>query len=133
MGEKVTPLEERIAHFEGLLELMKAATRESHSVLKEIKTERKEIERLLSSKEVRQLVHDRIDEVVKAELEKIGPELKKQSGRIYDRVERQVDLLIDLSMGREFSIANGREDIRPQLAKKLRAWIREVIDSVPGA
>jgi chromosome segregation ATPase len=128
MNEKITPLEERIAKFESLLEEMKESIRESHSTLKEMRNERREIERLLSSKELKQMVNDRVNDVVKTELDKIGPEIRAQTNRIYDKVGEQIDKLIDLSMGKEFAVANNREDIRPQLAEKLRVWIREIIE-----
>lgn len=126
MAEGLTELDRRIEQFENLLEQMREATREAHSVLKQIRIEHREVERLLSH-EARKIVDEQMGKIVKSELDKIGPELKKQSGLIYDKVGKQVDKLIDISLGQEFSRRNGREDLRPQLALKLREWLIEVI------
>lgn len=121
-------LEERISYFETLLDDMKNETQEAHSVLKLIKHERKDIERLLGSKEIKKMVDDRVSEVVKEHLDKIGPTIRDQTNLIYNKVGQQIDKLIDLSLGKEFSHTHGREDIRPLLALKLKQWIREVIE-----
>jgi hypothetical protein len=126
MTDGPTMLELRIARFEELLEEMREATREAHSTLKEVRTQRREIEQMLGT-DIRKTVEARVDAVVKAELDKIGPQLREQTSRIYARVTREVDKLIDLSLGKEFSNAHGREDLRPQLALKMREWIKEVI------
>jgi hypothetical protein len=126
MTDGPTMLELRIARFEELLEEMREATREAHSTLKEVRTQRREIEQMLGS-DVRKTVEARVDSVVKGELDKIGPQLREQTSRIYARVTREVDKLIDLSLGKEFSNAHGREDLRPQLAEKMREWIKEVL------
>lgn len=126
MSDGVSNLEMRISQFETLLDEMKAETREAHSALKFLQRERKEIERLLGSKEIKKLVDARVSEVVGGHLEKIGPEIREQTNLIYARVGEQIDKLIDLSLGREFARQKGREDIRPALAEKLREWIREI-------
>lgn len=126
MSDGMSNLEMRISQFEILLEEMRTETMEARSTLKQMQRERREIERLLSSKEIKKLVDDRVHEVVVAHLEKIGPEIREQTTLIYDRVGKQIDKLIDLSLGKEFSKEHGREDIRPALAFKLREWIREV-------
>jgi hypothetical protein len=126
MTDGPTMLELRIARFEELLEEMREATREAHSTLKEVRTQRREIEQMLGT-DIRKTVEARVDAVVKGELDKIGPQLREQTSRIYARVTREVDKLIDISLGKEFSNAHGREDLRPQLALKMREWIKEVI------
>jgi len=126
MTDGPTMLELRIARFEELLEEMREATREAHSTLKEVRTQRREIEQMLSSN-IRKTIEARVDAVVKGELDKIGPQIREQTSRIYARVTREVDKLIDLSLGKEFSTTHGREDLRPQLAEKMREWIKEVI------
>lgn len=122
----MSSLDEKISQFESLIDDMKAETREGHATLKLMQRERREIERLLSSKEIKQLVDERVAEVVGTHLEKIGPEIREQTNLIYGRVGEQIDKLIDLSLGKEFARQKGREDIRPALALKLREWIREI-------
>jgi uncharacterized protein YukE len=127
MTDGISHLDQRIARFEELLAEMKEETREAHSTLKEIRTQRREIDQLLGS-DVRQMVDARVDAVVKGELDKIGPQIREQTSRIYARVNREVDKLIDICLGKEFSSVHDREDLRPQLAEKLREWLKEVIE-----
>jgi uncharacterized protein YukE len=126
MTDGPSMLEQRIEHFETLLEEMKETTREAHSTLKEIRTQRREISQMLGS-DVRQMVDAQVTAVVKGELDKIGPQIREQTSRIYARINREVDKLIDICLGKEFSSVHGREDLRPQLAEKLREWLKEII------
>jgi uncharacterized NAD(P)/FAD-binding protein YdhS len=126
MTDGPTMLELRIARFEELLEEMREATREAHSTLKEVRTQRREIEQMLGT-DIRKTIETRVDNVVSTELNRIGPQIQEQTSRIYARVTREVDKLIDISLGKEFSSTHGREDLRPQLAEKMRIWIKEVI------
>jgi uncharacterized protein YdhG (YjbR/CyaY superfamily) len=125
MANGVQTLEEKIERFETLLEEMKEATREAHSSLKALNKERKEIERLLSDKKIKEMLDARIDEVVGTELRKIGPEIKERTTLIYDRVGAEIDKLIDLSLGKDHATQSGREDVRPGLATSLHEWLRE--------
>lgn len=127
MSDGPSQLEQTIATFEALLAEMKDVTREAHSTLKQLRHERREIDRMLAG-DVKDMIDRRVDEVVKTELDRIGPEIHAQTSRIYARVSTEVQKLIDLSLGKEFVKANGREDLRPQLAAKMRQWIQEVID-----
>lgn len=127
MSDGPTELEKRIELFEELLKEMRQETREAHSVLKQIRIERREIENHLL-RDTKKMVEQRTDEVVKTELDKIGPQVREQTNLIYAKVGQQIDMLIDLSLGKAFSNIHNREDIRPQLAKKLRQWIREILD-----
>lgn len=126
-SDGVTELEKRIAKFENLLSEMRAETTEAHSVLKETRKERERIEKLLAGKEIRHMINSRVDEIVKGELDKIGPEIRRQSSLIYDKVGHQIDRLIDIALGKEFSVNHNREDLRPILGAKLRQWIDEII------
>lgn len=125
MAKGPQSLEEKIEHFESLLEQMKEATRESHSVLKALTKERERIEKLLADKTTKELLHKHIDEVVTKELQKIGPEIREKTSLIYGRVGSEIDKLIDLSLGKEHAKAHGREDVRPGLAKAMHEWLRE--------
>lgn len=123
----LTRLEQQIERFESKIEEMAEVTREANSLLKQLRVERKEIERLLS-KDVKKMVQERTDEVVKVELDEIGPKIREQTKLIYERVGEQIDKLIDLCLGKEFATNHKREDLRPDLAKKLRIWIQEIFD-----
>lgn len=127
MSDGPSQLEQRIEHFEDLLRQMRQETREAHSVLKQLRLERRDIERHMIT-QTKKMVEERTDEVVQTELDKIGPQIREQTNLIYAKVGHQIDALIDLSLGKEFSHRNNREDLRPQLAEKLREWIREIID-----
>ena len=121
-------LERNIERFEALLEEMKEATREAHSALGEIRRERREIERMFKGQDVADLVERRVDEVVTTKLDEIGPQVAKQTSLIYDKVGKEIDKLLDIALGKEFSRVHDREDLRPELALKMRIWMREVID-----
>lgn len=125
----MSALEARILEFENKLMEMRDATREANAAIRDLRKERQEIERILGRGEIKQLVHARVEAVVKTELDKIGPEVKKQTQAIYEKVGQQIDKIIDLSLGKKFSTRKGREDIRPALAAHLRNWIREILDS----
>lgn len=127
MSDGISQLDQRIARFEQLLEEMREETREAHSTLKQIHTVRREIEHMLKT-DSKKMVDDRVGQVVVEELDRISPQLKEQTSRIYARVNREVDRLCDLCLGKEFAMRNGREDLRPELAEKLREWILDVIE-----
>lgn len=127
MSEGMSNLEKRIVQFELLLEEMDKAKKEAHEILHDLRLEKKIIEKLLTT-DVKKMVETRVDEVVTTELKQIGPEVRKQTSLIYSKVGTQIDKLIDISMGKEFAVANGREDLRPALAAKLREWLREIVD-----
>lgn len=127
MSDGISQLDQRIQRFEELLEEMKEATREAHSALKQLIHQRKENEKFLSA-EGRRLVEEQVDRVVKTELDKIGPAVREQTGLIYTKVGKEIDKLIDIALGKEFAIQHNREDLRPELAVKLREWILEVIE-----
>jgi hypothetical protein len=127
MSEGLSQLDQRIERFEQLLEEMREETREAHSTLKQIHNTRRDIEQMLKT-DVKKMVDDRVGQVVVEELDRISPQLKEQTSRIYARVNREVDRLCDLCLGKEFAVRNDREDLRPQLAEKLREWILDVIE-----
>lgn len=128
MPDGVSIIERRIEEFKRALEDMREATSEAHSVLKQIREERREIEKLHKGDDVAKQVETRVNEVIVKKLEEIGPQIDKQTNHIYRKVGEQIDKLIDLSMGEEFSRDHERLSIRPGLAVKLKQWIREEID-----
>jgi len=127
VSEGISKLEQTINNFERLLEEMREETREAHGVLRDLRIVKREIERLLTT-DVKKLVDDETGKIVKEELDKLGPTLREQTNAIYARVTREIDKLIDICLGKEFSTANNRSDLRPQLAAKLHEFIQEIID-----
>lgn len=128
MPDGLSMLEKRIEEFNQALADMKEATSEAHAVLKQIRDERRAIEKLFKADDVAKQVQTRVDEVIKTKLGEIGPGIDQQTNRIYQKVGEQIDKVIDISMGEEFAKEHNRLSIRPALAAKLREWLREVID-----
>lgn len=122
-------LEMRIRELEEKVEEMREATREANMMLRDLKAERKQVEKLLGQGELKKMVNDRVETVVSAELERIGPEIRNYSSSIYDKVGEQVDKLIEIMLGKETSTRGAHADLRPQLAEKMKVWIREIIES----
>lgn len=128
MADGLNMLEKRIEEFNQALLDMKEATSAAHSVLKQIRDERREIEKLFKADDVKKQVETRVQEVIATKLNEIGPGIDKQTNLIYKKVGEQIDKLIDLSMGEDFSRDHERLSIRPGLALKLKQWLREEID-----
>jgi hypothetical protein len=122
-------LEMRIRELEEKVEEMREATREANMTLRDMKIERREVERLLSMGEIKKLIDDRVGEVVKTELDRIGPEIREHTKLIYNKVGEQIDKLIGLSLGKELSIKGKNADLRPRLAERMKFWIREIMQS----
>lgn len=122
-------LEMRIRELEEKVEEMREATRHANMLLRDLKTERKEVERLLGMGEVKKLIDDRVGEVVTFELDRIGPEIREHTKLIYDKVGEQIDKLIAIMLGKEGSTKGTNEDLRPKLAERMKFWIREVMQS----
>lgn len=128
MADGLNMLEQRIEQFETALEEMRTTTSEAHSMLKQVRDERRTIENLLKSDDVKKLVEQRVQEVIAGTLLEIGPEVRKQTNEIYKKVGEQIDKLIDIALGDEFAKGHDRLGLRTQLAAKLKIWLREVID-----
>lgn len=128
MPDGLSMLEKRIEEFNQALTDMKEATSEAHAVLKQLRDERRAIEKLFKADDVAKQVENRVHEVIATKLNEIGPEIDKQTNLIYAKVGEQIDKLIDISMGEEFSREHNRLSIRPMLAVKMKEWIRELID-----
>ncbi len=128
MPEGMSELQRNIQTFETLLEDLREEKREIHGLLKDVREERRIIEKMMHD-DVKKRVMSEVDKVVRVELEKINPEIRKQTNRIYDKMTEQINKLVDLSLGKEFSTKRGRSDLRPVLAAKLREWILEVIET----
>lgn len=124
----LTPLQKKIDEFEKALSDLKDATRDAHAVLKDMKKERKEVEKLFSA-DTKRIVHEQVDEVVSKELLKITPEIQRLTNQIYTKVGTEIDKIIAISLGKDFTTRFGnKKDLRPVLGAKLREWILEIIE-----
>lgn len=91
-----------------------------------------------AAKEQRQLLNKelderlgKVDEMIEAQVEKGLKEytdtVKKASQQIYDKIGRECDKLILLTLGKTRSRNANTYDLRPQLAEHLRVWLRDQI------
>lgn len=126
MSDGMGMLDQRISEFEALLQEMRNETQEAHSTLKQIRLVKRDIEKILST-DVKKMVEEEASKIVRGELDKLAPALKAESGKIYEKVGKEVDKLISLCLGKEFSRRHGQEDLRPVLAGHLRALIQQII------
>ncbi|HSW90016.1 MAG TPA: hypothetical protein VLH19_04050 [Patescibacteria group bacterium] len=120
-------LEEQINKFETALAEMRDEIRVAHEAIRALRDERRLVQELLKADDIKKMVTERVSEVVKAELDRLGPEMREYTNQIYDRVGKQIDILIDLSLGKENSKRSDTEDLRPALALHLRKWLKEEI------
>lgn len=91
-----------------------------------------------AAKEQRQLLNSRIDEITKnigtiidetvaKGLEEYKGTVTKASHQLYDKIGKEIDKLILLSLGKVRSRNANTYDLRPQLAEHLRVWLRDQI------
>ncbi len=125
-------LEAQIQKFEQALALMNAEVRRAHEATAAAREERKQIEALLKGDDIKRLVDERVNAVVKKELDRIGPEIREYSSKIYEHVGKEIDKLIDLSLGTHRSKVDVESDLRPKLAAHLKEWIREQLEQADG-
>lgn len=119
-------LEAKIAQLEEIMEQLDASKRDAHSALKLLQKERRETEAYLRTTG-KEMIEEAVTRMVKAELDIMGPKMREHTNAIYDKINSEVDNLINLSLGEPFSKKENRMDLRPQLAEKLRLWVLEVI------
>lgn len=123
----LTSLDEKIADMKAAADDMRSVVSEGHAFLKDLRTERREIERLLEPRAAA-LVEEHLTRLVKEGMAELGNVLHVQSQGIYERVQGQVDKLINLCLGPEHALGRGKvEDLRPRLAAMLRLWLRDEI------
>jgi exonuclease VII small subunit len=122
-------LEQTITRLQEAVTACKEATREAHQATKDLRAERQQVQQLLGPT-AKELVHSKVEDLVTTEFNKLGPVLKANSRSIYDRVQQQIDMIIDLSLGKQGSTRKGHEDLRPVLASKLRDWLQVEIDRI---
>jgi TPP-dependent pyruvate/acetoin dehydrogenase alpha subunit len=119
-------LEAKIAQLEEIMEQLDASKRDARSTLKLLQKERRETEQYMKTIG-KEMIEEAVTRLLKQELDIMGPQMREHTNLIYDKIGKETDKLIDLCLGTEFSHRNGREDLRPQLAEKLRIWIKELI------
>lgn len=119
-------LEAKIAELHELMEELDAKKRDANSTLKLLQKERRETERYLRTTG-HEMMEEAVTRLVKAELDLLGPKMKEHTNAIYDKIGTEVDRLINLCLGAEYTGKKGRPDLRPQLAEKLRVWALEII------
>lgn len=119
-------LDAKIEELLQLLEDLREEKRECHSAQKALRKEREATERYLKT-EGAKMIEDAVSRLVKEELDILGPQMRKHTNSIYDKINSETDKLINLCLGKEFSTDHKRIDLRPQLAEKLHVWIREII------
>lgn len=122
----IEELNKTIERFEKAQQDLREESRKAHEVIQAVKEQRKALEREVQ--DIFDAFDKKIEEYVKKELAEIGEQADKAADQIYDKVGRQIDILIELSLGKHLSRRNKVEDIRPALAEKLGEWIREELD-----
>lgn len=119
-------LEAKIAELHELMEQIQEERREANSTLKLLQKERRESERYLRTVG-KEMMEEAFSNMLKAELDLLGPRMREHTNSIYDKIATETDRLIDLCLGAEYSASKGRPDLRPQLAEKLKIWVFEII------
>lgn len=122
-------LEENIARLEKATEEARQATREAHAARKDLLRVQKEVEALLGP-EVAEQVSRSVNDALRDELRQVLDAAVKASHDTYARVLNQVDLLINLALGKPGKMAGKEKDLRPELAEKIRLWILEQMRDV---
>lgn len=122
----IEELNKTIERFEKAQQDLREESRKAHEAIQAVKEQRKALEREVQ--DIFDAFDKKIEEYVKKELAEIGEQADKAADQIYDKVGRQIDILIELSLGKHLSRRNKVEDIRPALAEKLGEWIREELD-----
>lgn len=121
-------LNKSIERLEEAQKRLREETRLAHEAAQALKEQRQAAERLV--KETMLELEDLIQKKVVKELAELGEQVDKSSNQIYDKVGRQIDLIINLSLGKHKSRAGNTQDIRPMLAEHLKEWLRENIEEL---
>lgn len=117
----LTDLEENIARLERATEDARQATREAHEAVADLRRAEKAVRDLLDQKLLAQLVDEGMAEAIHDGLELLGANFKQASEGVYAKVNEQVDLLVNLSLGRP----GKHGDLRPKLSMALRKIVAE--------
>lgn len=127
----IEDLNKAIERLEAAEERCRQAAREANEAAKAVKEQRKLAEQFM--KENFDQIEERIAEHVRKELDKIGPEVDKTAHFLYDKVGVQIDMLIDLAMGKRKTRTGKNVDLRPRLAFELRKWVKDEINKSVGS
>lgn len=107
---------------DGEIDALREATRQAHEVLRDLRTERRAVEQILSGIEekVKRTVADRMEEAVKRDVEALGQVTEKAMRDSVAKVEREFDRLAGILTGREKDSKHGpledliRRHVAPQ-------------------
>lgn len=107
---------------DGEIDALREATRQAHEVLRDLRTERRAVEQILSGIEerVKRAVADRMEEAVKRDVEALGQVTEKAMRDSVAKVEREFDRLAGILTGREKDSKHGpledliRRHVAPQ-------------------
>lgn len=113
----------------GRLEAAEASCKEQARLAHEAAAAAKEQRQLLNSRidEITKNIGTIIDETVAKGLEEYKGTVAKASHQLYDKIGKEIDKLILLSLGKVRSRNANTYDLRPQLAEHLRVWLRDQI------
>lgn len=118
-------LDKAIERMENAQKKLREETQKAHEAAQALKEQRQAAQQLI--KDTMLELKGLIEEQVHKELEGLGKEAEKASRQIYDKVGRQIDVLIDLSLGKHKSRRGNTSDIRPMLAEQLKQWLKETV------
>lgn len=118
----IRTLEENIARLEEATERADAATRDARAALKDLEHKRREVVRLLST-DAPVLVETAINGAVAQGLDDLSEQFQQASRETYDRVIAQVDVILNIALGKPGSTRTGHADLRPELAQMIREWV----------
>jgi predicted ribosome quality control (RQC) complex YloA/Tae2 family protein len=122
----IEDLDRTIERFEKAQKALREETRKAHETIQALMEQRKLLDNLI--KETMSSIESQMEDHVVKQLKDLGEQADKASSHIYDKVGHQIDILIDLSLGKHLSRRRNVEDIRPKLAEHLKEWLREELE-----
>lgn len=116
-----------IARMEQLLADLREERRQANAATKDLNLALREA-RVFYEKKLRQDFGEHVAGIVKSGLKEYSETTAKAAHDAYSHVQKQIDVLVDLALGRPHETRDGKKvDLRPALAKKLRQAIDEMI------
>lgn len=120
-------LEENIAKFEAAAERAELAAREANAATKALRQAEKDVRDLLDRDKLTAMVDKAMSDVMREGLDSLAAAFKKAQGRVNDRVLEQVDVILDLAIGKEGRTTGSKTDLRPDLAELIRRFVHEEV------
>lgn len=118
-------LEKAIARLEDAEARCKEQARLAHEAAAAAKEQRKLLNDMIDEKT--KGIESIIDDTVAKGLDEYKDTVVKASHLLYDKIGREIDKLILLSLGKVRSRNANTYDLRPQMAEHLRVWLRDQI------